>query len=80
MGRTRLPDDQVCLATLHYRQTYDQRRVKYQENKESIQQYYREKYRNDKEYREKCLARKRQQYHQNKPKFEKITPEIESLK
>ena len=66
MGRNQLPDDQVCLATMYYRQTYAARRVKYQENKESIQAYYREKYRNDKEYREKSLARKKQLYHQNK--------------
>ena len=66
MGRTQLPDEQVCLATLHYRQTYDQRRVKYQQNKESIQEYYREKYRNDIDYREKSLARKRLLYHRKK--------------
>lgn len=66
MGRTRLPDDQVCLATLYYRKTYDKRRLKYQENREAIKEYYRNKYRTDTQYRENCLARKRQIYHTNK--------------
>ena len=68
MGRTFLPDDQVCLGTLYYRYNKDYRDKYYEENKDLVKEKSRNKYQNNSEYRELQLKMKKDRYN-NDPEY-----------